>query len=114
MAVGTTCNVSLFKYFFLTSWRRCYGNATTCRLNSALKTHCNTYAPFSLGMSTIVTNNSHNHFGSWDMSRKSSTLQRGCTQYYYNRNPRSLELLGLAEKPKGFKTRKWRVDYYHR
>ena len=34
--------------------------------------------------------------------------------YYYNRNPRSPELLGIAEKPRGFKTWHRRVDYYHR
>lgn len=38
----------------------------------------------------------------------------GVTQYYCNRNPRSLELLGMAEKPKGFKTAHRRMDYYHR
>ena len=38
----------------------------------------------------------------------------GISRIYINRNPRSPELLGIAEKPKGFKTRKWRVDYYHR
>ena len=38
----------------------------------------------------------------------------GVTRYYYNRNPRSLELLGMAEKPKGFETAHRRVDYYHR
>ncbi len=38
----------------------------------------------------------------------------GCIKQYVNRNPRSNELIGIAEKPKGFKTRKWRVDYYHR
>ena len=34
--------------------------------------------------------------------------------YYMNRNPRSAELLGIAEKPRGFITTKRRVDYYHR
>ena len=38
----------------------------------------------------------------------------GVTGYYCNRNPRSLELLGMAEKPKGFQTARRRVDYYHR
>ena len=38
----------------------------------------------------------------------------GVTRYYCNRNPRNLELLGMAEKPKGFKTDHRRVDYYHR
>ena len=38
----------------------------------------------------------------------------GVTGYYCNRNPRSLELLGMAEKPKGFETARRRVDYYHR
>ena len=38
----------------------------------------------------------------------------GVTRYYCNRNPRSLELLGMAEKPKGFETARRRVDYYHR
>jgi len=33
---------------------------------------------------------------------------------YTNRNPRSAELLGMAEKPRGFITTKRRVDYYHR
>ena len=36
------------------------------------------------------------------------------TRYYCNRNPRSLELLGMAEKPRGFETAHRRVDYYHR
>lgn len=35
-------------------------------------------------------------------------------RYYYNRNPRSPELLGTASKPRGFKTWNRRVDYYHR
>ena len=43
-----------------------------------------------------------------------AALERGTTNYFCNRNPRSLELLGLAEKPKGFATKKSRVDYYHR
>ena len=38
----------------------------------------------------------------------------GVTGYYCNRNPRSLELLGMAKKPKGFETAHRRVDYYHR
>ena len=38
----------------------------------------------------------------------------GVTRYYCNRNPRSLELLGMVEKPKGFETARRRVDYYHR
>lgn len=33
---------------------------------------------------------------------------------YKNRNPRNFELLGMARKPRGFGTRPWRVDYYHR
>ena len=36
------------------------------------------------------------------------------TKYYFNRNPRSPELLGIAEKPRGFATWHRRVDYYHR
>ena len=40
--------------------------------------------------------------------------EQGVTRYYCNRNPRNLELLGMAEKPKGFETARWRVDYYHR
>ena len=40
--------------------------------------------------------------------------EEGVTKYYCNRNPRSLELLGMAEKPKGFQTARRRVDYYHR
>lgn len=43
-----------------------------------------------------------------------AALERGTTKYFCNRNPRSLELLGLAEKPRGFATKKIRVDYYHR
>ena len=35
-------------------------------------------------------------------------------KYYSNRNPRSPELLGVAEKPRGFATWHRRVDYYHR
>ncbi len=36
------------------------------------------------------------------------------SQSYNNRNPRSPELLGIAEKPRGFVTWRRRVDYYHR
>ena len=43
-----------------------------------------------------------------------ASLERGVTKYYCNRNPRSLELLGMAEKPRGFATKNQRVDYYHR
>ena len=43
-----------------------------------------------------------------------AALESGLTKYYCNRNPRSLELLGVAEKPKGFQTKNQRVDYYHR
>ena len=43
-----------------------------------------------------------------------AALESGVTKYYCNRNPRSLELLGMAEKPRGFATKKERVDYYHR
>jgi large subunit ribosomal protein L18 len=38
----------------------------------------------------------------------------GYVQNYINRNPRNLELLGMAKKPRGYATRLWRVDYYHR
>lgn len=34
--------------------------------------------------------------------------------YYCNRNPRSPELLGIADKPRGYATWHRRVDYYHR
>ncbi len=43
-----------------------------------------------------------------------AALESGVTKYYCNRNPRSLELLGMAEKPRGFATKNQRVDYYHR
>lgn len=43
-----------------------------------------------------------------------AALEQGCIQYFHNRNPRNLELLGVAEKPRGFKTKRGRVDYYHR
>ena len=43
-----------------------------------------------------------------------AALERGVTKYYSNRNPRSMELLGMAEKPRGFATKNERVDYYHR
>ena len=43
-----------------------------------------------------------------------AALETGVTMYFNNRNPRSLELLGVAEKPKGFSTTNKRVDYYHR
>ena len=42
-------------------------------------------------------------------------LQEGCSEWYYNRNPRSLELLGAVEKPKGFhrqRKRVGRIDYH--
>ena len=41
-------------------------------------------------------------------------LEKGVTKYFCNRNPRNPELLGIAEKPKGFETTHKRVDYYHR
>ena len=31
-----------------------------------------------------------------------------------NKNPRNLEYLAIAPKPKGFKTQRQRVDYYYR
>lgn len=43
-----------------------------------------------------------------------AAFEKGSTMYFCNRNPRSLELLGMAEKPKGFITKNQRVDYYHR
>ena len=43
-----------------------------------------------------------------------AALERGVTKYFCNRNPRSLELMGMAEKPRGFATKNQRVDYYHR
>ena len=51
---------------------------------------------------------------SGDESVNSAARELGVTTYYCNRNPRSLELLGMAEKPKGFQTARRRVDYYHR
>ena len=44
-------------------------------------------------------------------------LQEGCSEWYYNRNPRSVELLGAVEKPKGFHRQRkgvGRIDYYHK
>lgn len=35
-------------------------------------------------------------------------------KHFINRNPRSLEFLGVAPKPKGFETSRRRVDYYYR
>lgn len=35
-------------------------------------------------------------------------------RYYCNKNPRSPELLGIADKPRGYATWNRRVDYYHR
>ena len=43
-----------------------------------------------------------------------ASLERGVTKYFCNRNPRSLELLGIADKPLGFATKNQRMDYYHR
>ena len=43
-----------------------------------------------------------------------ASLERGVTKYYCNRNPRSLELMGMADKPRGFATKNQRMDYYHR
>ena len=43
-----------------------------------------------------------------------ASLERGVTKYYCNRNPRSLELLGMEDKPRGFATKNQRMDYYHR
>ena len=47
--------------------------------------------------------------GNFDSSKKELPMN-----FYMNRNPRSAELLGVAEKPRGFITTKRRVDYYHR
>ena len=33
---------------------------------------------------------------------------------YNNRNPRSGEILAIAPKPKGYGTRYWRMDYWHK
>ncbi len=44
----------------------------------------------------------------------SAALEQGVTKYFCNRNPRNPEMLGIAEKPKGFETKRYRVDYYHR
>ena len=44
----------------------------------------------------------------------SAAMELGVTKYFCNRNPRSLELLGIAEKPRGFATKKSRMDFYHR
>ena len=44
-------------------------------------------------------------------------LKEGCSEWYYNRNPRSLELLGAVHKPMGFhrqRKRVGRIDYYHK
>lgn len=41
-------------------------------------------------------------------------IENGCIKQFVNRNPRSGELLGTTEKPKGYQTRPWRIDYYHR
>lgn len=49
-----------------------------------------------------------------DHALDSSAIKALPMRYYYNRNPRSPELLGIAEKPRGFATKKMRVDYYHR
>ena len=43
-----------------------------------------------------------------------SSIKELPMRYYYNKNPRSPELLGVAEKPRGFCMSKRRVDYYHR
>lgn len=44
----------------------------------------------------------------------SNTKGLVAAKYYFNRNPRSPELLGIADKPRGFITWNRRVDYYHR
>lgn len=49
-----------------------------------------------------------------EMYVNDAAKELGVTRYYCNRNPRSLELLGMAEKPMGFETAHRRVDYYHR
>ena len=38
----------------------------------------------------------------------------GARQRVSSRNPRALELMGAAEKPRGFATARLRPDYYHR
>ncbi len=64
----------------------------------------------------MVHEENPNQFDSRDFNVSMSEVEtnRGCVNRYSNRNPRSMELIGLAEKPKGFKTHKWRVNYYHR
>ena len=49
-----------------------------------------------------------------DLGVNDAAKELGVTRYYCNRNPRSLELLGMAPKPRGFETAHRRVDYYHR
>ena len=49
-----------------------------------------------------------------NIDETSSGVTKGMVKNYFNRNPRSPELLGIAEKPRGFITWKRRVDYYHR
>ena len=43
-----------------------------------------------------------------------AATEDGVTKYFCNRNPRNLELMGIAEKPKGFEKKRYRVDYHHR
>lgn len=46
-----------------------------------------------------------------------ASLKEGCSEWYYNRNPRNLELLAAVQKPKGFhsqRKRVGRIDYYHK
>lgn len=49
-----------------------------------------------------------------EKSADTARIKDHVAKYYFNRNPRSSELLGIADKPRGFKTWNRRVDYYHR
>ena len=44
-------------------------------------------------------------------------IKEGYSEWYYNRNPRNLEILAAVQKPKGFhsqRKRVGRIDYYHK
>ena len=73
--------------------------ATGCKPKAWVKRKIRLPAPAPLGGQTHVNNASN---------------EEGVTKYFCNRNPRSLELLGVAPKPRGYETRRFRVDYHHR
>lgn len=97
------------------SWRLC----PFLSLKSSLRRQCDSHS-FANVLSGTRSSSSGarervlGENGSPREHTNAAALEKGSTMCFNNRNPRSLELLGVAEKPKGFITKNQRVDYYHR